>query len=629
MPDLKTFPISAFSDYDVFLFKQGRHFSLYEKLGAHLVSQDGHPGVRFALWAPSAYSVHVIGDFNQWNDQEHPLFPRWDSSGIWEGFIPHLKPGMLYKFAIRLTPDRPPIYKGDPFAFFCETPPKTASVIYDVNFGLKNPFHKIGASHALPMSIYEMHLGSWKKKSSHESLSYLELAKELPPYLVDMGFTHVEFMPVMEHPFFGSWGYQKTGYFAPSSRYGTPEEFSILIRSLHSFGIKIILDWVPSHFPSDEHGLAQFDGTYLYEHQDPRLGFHPDWKSAIFNYGRHEILSFLISSASFWIEKYGIDGLRVDAVSSMLYLDYSRKKNEWIPNVFGGNENLDAMEFLKLLNTYLYHRFPHIDMIAEESTAWPMVSRPTSAGGLGFGYKWNMGWMHDTLKYFSKDPIHRKWEHSQLLFSMCYFFHENFILSLSHDEVVYGKGSLLAKMPGDAWQRFANLRLLYSYMFTHPGKKLLFMGSELGQSSEWNHDGCLQWELLEFSYHQGIQKVIKSLNHLYKSYPAFYLFDHDPKGFEWVHLHDSDQSVIAFLRKGCASDPVCLVISNFTPVVRTNYLLHSWISGKWELIFNSDDEKFQGSNFPVKKYLESVEAPFLHKIVVDLPPLATLVYLHL
>lgn len=601
--------------------------TLYEKFGAHVVEQEGVKGVRFAVWAPNAERVCVAGDFNGWNFSSHPLFNRWDSSGIWEGFIPGLSSGILYKYIITSFKGAQVVEKGDPFAFYSEIPPKTASIVWSLP-SLKKTKKRSSYSHNKPISIYEMHLGSWKKKSFYESLTYRELSQTLPSYLVEMGFTHVEFMPVMEHPFFGSWGYQKTGYFAPSSRFGTPNDFLELIEALQEKNIKILLDWVPSHFPLDSHGLAEFDGTYLYEHEDKRKGFHPDWRSGIFNYGRHEVVSFLLSSASFWIDKYNIDGLRVDAVSSMLYLDYSRQEGEWIPNCFGGNENLEATNFLKVLNEHLYHKYPHIDMIAEESTAWPMVSRPVHLGGLGFGYKWNMGWMHDTLSYFSKDPIYRKWDHPKLLFSMCYFFHENFILSLSHDEVVYGKGSLFSKMPGDPWQKFANLRLLYSYLFTHPGKKLLFMGSELGQIKEWDHDGSLSWELLEKPSHRGIQKIIKTLNHLYQKEPSLHLHDHDTEGFEWVHLHDSDHSVIAFLRKGEETHPPLLVVCNFTPMPRKNYLLHTWMKGTWRLIFSSDSLEFGGSGYPVKEVVISEKGEPFAWMHLDLPPLGALIYQH-
>lgn len=628
MLNTKAKPFSLFTDYDIFLFKQGKHFSLYEKFGSHCVCHEGQEGVYFSVWAPNAKAVHVIGDFNNWNHSSHPMFARWDSSGIWECFIPHLKSGTLYKYFIHSHMGNKEIEKGDPFAFLWEIPPKTASVVWDLDFDWKHSkkSSKPSESYKKPMSTYEIHIGSWKKKSFHESYSFLELASELPKYLCEMGFTHVEFMPVMEHPFFGSWGYQKTGYFAPSSRFGTPQDFMTLIDALHACGIRIILDWVPSHFPSDPHSLINFDGTSLFEHEDPKLGFHPDWKSSIFNYSRLEVASFLISSAAFWCDIYNVDGLRVDAVSSMLYLDYSRKPGEWYPNIFGGNENLESIQFLKDLNEHLYNRFPNIDLIAEESTAWPMVSRPTTCSGLGFGFKWNMGWMHDTLHYFSKDPIYRKYDHPRLLFSMCYYYTENFILSLSHDEVVYGKGSLINKMPGNLWQKFANLRLLFSYLYTHPGKKLLFMGAEIAQWNEWNHDGCLQWDLLQFSSHQGIQELVKDLNTLHKTCPALYELDHDPEGFQWVHLHDSDNSVIAFLRKSSNPLEILLILCNFTPVVREKYEIDKFSDDTWLLIFNSDDLKYDGSLYPVKEILDPKSSPFSSKLEVTLAPLATLIY---
>lgn len=626
MEQVACLPFSKLTDFDIFLFKQGKHFSLYEKLGAHLTQHEGENGVAFALWAPNAKSVFVIGDFNDWNRGSHELFARWDSSGIFEGFIPGVKKGALYKYLIHSHIDDQVIEKADPFSFFWEIPPKTASIVWDLDYQWKHCVIPKKSSHSLPVSIYEVHLGSWKKESFYESLSYQSLAKELPSYLEDMGFTHVEFLPVMEHPFYGSWGYQKVGYFSPSSRFGTPQDFMVLIDELHKKGIKVILDWVPSHFPSDGHSLIRFDGTALFEHDDPKLGFHPDWKSMVFNYGRLEVCSFLISSAAFWIEKYHIDGLRVDAVSSMLYLDYSRKEGEWIPNIFGGNENLEASQFLKVLNEYLYAKFPHIDMIAEESTAWPMVSRPTCSGGLGFGYKWNMGWMHDTLNYFCKDPIYRKYDHTKLLFSMCYYYTENFILSLSHDEVVYGKGSLIRKMPGDLWQKFANLRLLYSYMYTHPGKKLLFMGGEFAQWNEWNHDECLQWDLLKYLPHIGIQNLIRDLNCLYKNEKALHELDHDPKGFEWVHLHDSDSSMIVFFRTAQDNRDKLLIICNFTPVVRENYEITLFSKKKWALIFNSDSIDYDGSSYPVKETLIPKIDPMISHLFITLAPLATLIY---
>jgi len=621
-------PFSLLTDHDIYLFKEGRHFELYKKLGSHLCEKEGKKGVSFAVWAPNAEQVHVIGNFNGWNSFSHPLHVRWDSSGIWEGFIEGIGEGEIYKYRI-IPHGGAPIEKGDPFAFMWEDPPKTASVVWDLSFlwddqswmknrGEKDPYKS-------PMSIYEIHLGSWRRNWDGYSLSYRELAAQLPKYVKELGFTHVEMMPVMEHPFFGSWGYQKVGYFAPSSRFGSPQDFMYLVQELHKEGIGVILDWVPSHFPTDSHGLGLFDGTHLYEHENPQKGFHPDWHSYVFNYGRHEVRSFLISSASFWIDVYKADGLRVDAVSSMLYLDYSRKEGEWIPNEYGGKENIEALSFIREMNGHLYGKFPHIMMIAEESTAWPMVSKPIHIGGLGFGFKWDMGWMHDTLRYFSKTPIHRKYHHSELLFNMYYFYNENFLLSLSHDEVVHGKGSLLSKMPGDMWQQFANLRLLFSYMMTHPGKKLLFMGGEIGQWTEWNHDGSLDWNLLDYPLHRGIFDLLKDLHILYKSHPALYERDFEYDGFEWVSLHDSENSVIAYLRK--SHDEQILVFCNFTPVPRHDYRVGLHLQGCWKQILNSDETKYGGTGH----YLAQ-EAIFTENgyegthLTVTIPPLGAILF---
>jgi 1,4-alpha-glucan branching enzyme len=626
-----TLPYLFITDFDIFLFKEGTHFELFKKLGSHPMVVKETMGTHFAVWAPHAKSVSVIGDFNGWNKHSHPLFLRWDHSGIWEGFIPGVSHGCIYKYFIVSHINDTPLEKGDPFAFSWEIPPKTASVVWDLSYtwneknwdAIKEKKNHLNA----PMSIYELHFGSWQRNSSHHSLSYLEMSRVLPPYLKEMGFTHVEFMPMMEHPFYGSWGYQKTGYFAPSSRYGTPQEFMQLIEALHEHHIGVFLDWVPSHFPSDIHGLACFDGSCLFEHADPRQGFHPDWKSFIFNYTRHEVRSFLISSAVFWLETYHVDGLRVDAVSSMLYLDYSRKHNEWMPNIYGGNENLEAISFLKCLNEYLYAKFPHIQMIAEESTSWPKVSKPTFHGGVGFGLKWNMGWMHDTLDYFSKDPLYRKHHHHHFLFSMYYFFNENFVLSLSHDEVVYGKKSLLSKMPGDDWQKFANLRLLYSYMYAHPGKKLLFMGSEIGQWNEWNHDAALDWYLLQYSPHEGIQKLLKDLNHLYQQHPALYQLDFQYEGFQWLTLHDSDHSVLSFLRKAKHPEETLLAVCNFTPIPRYHYCVEVKEKSSWELLFNSDLNCYGGSHLPHHDVLHtSEEETHIHRLYLTLPPLGALFF---
>ena len=515
---------SLFTDFDIDLFKAGKHFKLYEKLGAHLIEVNGVKGVYFAVWAPTAQTVSVVGDFNYWTQGEHVLNVRWDSSGIWEGFIPEITKGALYKYKIQSNIDGIVTEKADPFALYCEKPPHTASVVWDLEYKWKdeNWMQNRKQNNALdkPYSVYEVHLGSWKRAENNRFLTYLELADDLVKYVKETGFTHVEFMPIMEYPYDPSWGYQLTGYFAPTSRFGKPQDFMVLVDKLHQEGIGVILDWVPSHFPDDAHGLGFFDGSHLYEHPDRRKGYHPDWKSLVFNYGRNEVRAFLISNAVFWLQNYHADGLRVDAVASMLYLDYSREDGEWEPNIFGGRENLDTISFLKEFNEVIYANFDGVQTIAEESTSFPMVSRPTFTGGLGFGMKWMMGWMHDTLEYFQKETVYRKYHQNDLTFSMTYAFTENFMLPFSHDEVVYGKKSLIYKMPGDEWQRFANLRLLYGYMFTHPGAKLLFMGAEFGQTSEWNFENSLDWHLLQYDFHSGIKKLITDLNQLYKSYPV-------------------------------------------------------------------------------------------------------------
>lgn len=623
--------VSLFSDFDIYLFKEGNHFNAYEKLGSHIIEFDGQKGTYFAVWAPNAEKVYVIGDFNGWKPI-HSLAARWDGSGIWEGFIPGVDKGTKYKYYI-ISKYGYCLEKGDPYAFFWEVPPATASIVWDLEYKwndeewMKNRAKKNALNS--PISIYEVHLGSWRRvpEEGNRFLTYRELAEWLPKYVKDMGFTHVEFLPVMEHPFYGSWGYQTIGYFAPTSRYGTPQDFMYLIDKLHQNEIGVILDWVPSHFPDDGHGLRFFDGTYLYEHQDPRKGYHPHWHSYIFNYGRNEVRNFLISSAMFWFEKYHIDGLRVDAVASMLYLDYGRKDGEWIPNKYGGRENLEAIEFLRRLNEAVYEKFPDIQTIAEESTSWPMVSRPTYLGGLGFGMKWNMGWMHDTLFYFSKDPIYRKYHHNQLTFSIWYAFSENFVLPLSHDEVVYGKGSLINKMPGDYWQKFANLRLLFGYMYAHPGKKLIFMGGEFGQWDEWYHEKSLDWHLLEYPQHQGIQKWIRDLNNLYKTEPSLHELDFEPTGFEWIDFSDADHSIISFLRKAKNSKDVILVVCNFTPVARFNYRIGIQFKGRFREILNSDSWIYGGSNCCNGTEVETEHIPFHGKpysLSLTLPPLGIL-----
>ncbi len=628
---------SAFSlltEDDLFLFNEGTHADIHRKLGAHPTRFNGQDGTYFAVWAPDAGTVSVIGTFNDWNADKHPLRPR-GSSGIWEGFVPGVGPGALYKFRIR-SRERPYVVdKADPVGFFHEVAPKTASIVWDLAYewGDDEWMRTRKKRNALdaPISIYEVHLGSWMRvpEDGYRSLSYRELAPRLAEHVHRCGFTHVEFMPVMEHPFFGSWGYQITGYFAPTSRYGNPQDFKYLVDYLHQQGIGVILDWVPSHFPNDEHGLAYFDGTHLYEHADPRKGFHPDWNSCIFNYGRNEVRSFLLSNAIFWLDEYHADGLRVDAVASMLYLDYSRNDGEWIPNRHGGRENLEAIDFIRQVNRAVYARHDDVQTIAEESTAWAMVSRPTDVGGLGFGLKWDMGWMHDTLLYMSHDPIHRRYHHNELTFRMIYAFNENFVLPLSHDEVVHGKGSLLAKMPGDDWQKRANLRLLFGYMFAQPGKKLLFMGDEFGQHDEWRHDATVEWHLLDDPDHRGIADWIAQLNRTYRCEPALHEQDCEPAGFEWVHAHDADASVLAFLRRARNPDDCVLAVCNFTPVPRENYRIGVPTGGTWRELLNSDAQEYGGSGVGnlgrvVAEPIPAQDRPFSLSLV--LPPLGMLLF---
>ncbi len=595
------YDVSLLTAEDFYLFNEGSHYRIYEKMGAHVVESNGTTGTVFSVWAPNAREVSVVGDFNGWTPQSHPLQAR-GLSGIWEGFIPGLGKGTMYKFHIHSTQLAYQIEKTDPVGLFTEKPPRTASVVWDLDYTWNDAafLEKRAALNSLhaPMSIYEVHLGSWMRipEEDNRSLTYREIAPRLADHVNRLGFTHVELLPIMEHPFYGSWGYQTTGYFAPTSRYGTPQDFMYLVDYLHQHGIAVILDWVPSHFPSDGHGLAYFDGTHLFEHSDSRQGFHPDWKTFIFNYGRTEVRSFLMSSAMFWLDKYHADGLRVDAVASMLYLDYSRKEGEWIPNKFGGRENLEAIDFLRRFNLEAYGEHPDIQTYAEESTSYPMVSRPTHLGGLGFGLKWDMGWMHDTLQYFSQDPIYRQYHHSKLTFRMLYSFHENFVLPLSHDEVVHGKGSLIGKMPGDEWQRFANLRLLFAYMFAQPGKKLLFMGCEFGQVSEWSHDHSLDWDVLQYPVHSGLMNWVKQLNRLYRSESALHWFDNDPRGFEWVDCNDAPMSVISLLRKGKDGENPILIACNFTPVPRLGYMVGVPTGGYWKELLNSDGREYGGSN---------------------------------
>jgi len=624
--------VSLLSNHDFYLFNEGSHYRIYQKLGAHVMTVDGQEGTCFGVWAPNAREVSVIGDFNGWDGHAHQLAPR-GNSGIWEGFLPGLGKGTLYKFHIVSQHNGHIGDKADPVGVMHEHPPRTASVVWDLSYDWADSSWMAGRIHKqsghAPMSIYEVHLGSWMRipEDDNRSLSYREIAPKLADYAKRMNFTHVELLPIMEHPFYGSWGYQTTGYFAPTSRYGTPQDFMYFVEHLHQNGIGVILDWVPSHFPSDAHGLAYFDGTHLYEHADWRKGFHPDWNTYIFNYGRNEVRSFLMSSAMFWLDKYHIDGLRVDAVASMLYLDYSRKDGEWIPNQYGGRENLEAIDFLRRFNLEAYKEHPDIVTMAEESTAWPMVSRPTYVGGLGFGYKWDMGWMHDTLSYMQHQPIHRQYHHNQLTFRSLYGFTENFVLPLSHDEVVHGKGSLIGKMPGDEWQKFANLRVLYGYMYGQSGKKLLFMGTEFGQIREWAHDTSLEWHVLQYRVHSGVQKWVEQLNRVYREEAGLHELDNDPAGFEWVDANDSGASVLSFLRKGKSAWDTVLVVCNFTPVPREKYVVGVPFDGYWRELLNSDAGEYGGSNVGNGGGVQAQDIPAHgrpHSLQLTLPPLSVL-----
>ncbi|VTS07450.1 1,4-alpha-glucan branching protein GlgB [Tuwongella immobilis] len=625
---------SLITSDDRYLFNEGNHFHLYEKLGAHPGIVDGVAGTFFGVWAPNAESVTVMGDFNGWNRDSHPLTWR-EHSGIWEAFLPGIGVGEHYKYFVRSRYHGFTAEKSDPFAFRTEVPPKTASVVTDLHYDWNDAewMKTRGERHRAesPISIYELHLGSWRRAPGdyNRPLDYRETAKWLIEHVKRCGFTHVEFLPLMEHPFYGSWGYQTTGYFAPTARYGAPQDLKYLIDQLHQHGIGVILDWVPSHFPCDGHGLAYFDGTHLFEHSNPKEGFHPDWQSAIFNYGRNEVRSFLISSAMFWMNEYHVDGLRVDAVASMLYRDYSRKEGEWIPNVYGGRENLEAIHFLRRLNEAIYAAHPDATMIAEESTAWGGVSRPTYTGGLGFGAKWDMGWMHDTLKYFAQDPVHRKYHHSQLTFRMIYAFSENFVLSLSHDEVVHGKGSLLNKMPGDPWQKFANLRLLYAYMTAMPGKKLLFMGSEFAQWEEWKHESSLDWHLTESGPHAGMMQLVGDLNRLYVNESTLHEWDWKPEGFRYVEANDGDNSVLAFLRFGSWGKPIILCVFNFTPVPRPSYRVGVPCAGYWSEVVNTDATIYGGTGSGNLGGVSSAPIPsqsYGDSIQVNVPPLACVMF---
>jgi 1,4-alpha-glucan branching enzyme len=624
-----SFDASLLTQDDLYLFNEGTHYRLYNKLGAHPLTVNGTHGTYFAVWAPNAAEVAVMGEFNHWDKASHALRSRGDS-GIWEGFISGVGRGTIYKYHIISRYQGYQVDKSDPLALYNELPPRTASIVWDLSYdwGDEQWMATRHTNNALtaPMAIYEMHLGSWMRvpEEGHRHLTYRELAPRLAEHVTRLGFTHVEFLPLMEHPFYGSWGYQTTGYYAPTSRYGSPQDFMYLIDYLHQRGIGVILDWVPSHFPTDEHGLGYFDGTHLYEHADMRQGLHPDWNSYIFNYGRNEVQSFLLSSALFWLEKYHIDGLRVDAVASMLYLDYSRKAGEWIPNAYGGRENLAAIAFLRRFNETIYQEFPAVQTFAEESTAWPMVSRPTYVGGLGFGMKWDMGWMHDTLVYMARDPIYRTYHHNLLTFRMLYAFMENFVLPLSHDEVVHGKGSLLGKMPGDDGQKFANLRLLYGYMYTQPGKKLLFMGGEFGQWREWNHDESLDWHLGQYPPHAGLQRWTEDLNRLYRAEPALYELDTQPSGFEWIDCNDAPASVVSCLRKGRSTDDLVLV-------PRLNYRVGAPRGGFWHEVRNSDAQDYGGSGYGNMGGVEAAPVPWHgrpYSLNLTLPPLAAVFFKH-
>jgi 1,4-alpha-glucan branching enzyme len=623
---------TLFTDHDIYLFKKGSHYKLYDKFGAHSVEKDGSEGVYFSVWAPNAKRVSVIGNFNKWNPTEHVLFPRWDGSGIWEGFIADLTWGTLYKYAVE-TASGEILEKSDPYALSWEQNLQAASLVsttwYEWNDRewLANRWKN--NSLKAPLSVYELHLGSWVRNNDDPELypNYRDIAEKLVPYVKEMGFTHVEFMPVMEYPYDPSWGYQITGFFAATSRFGSPQDLMFLIDKLHQNEIGVILDWVPSHFPGDANGLHRFDGSYLYEHEDPRKGFHPDWKSYIFNYGRNEVKSFLISNAMFWLERYHVDGLRVDAVTSMLHLDYSRNEGEWEPNIYGDNVNLEAKAFLQDFNTAVYKEFgDHIITIAEESSDFPLLTKPVHAGGVGFGMKWMMGWMHDTLDYFKKDPIERKFYHHKLTFASMYMYNENYMMPLSHDEVVHGKASLIYKMPGDEWQKFANLRALYVYMFTHPGAKLLFMGDEFGQTGEWNFTRSLDWHLLQYLVHKGLQTLVKDLNQLYRHEKAFYENQFDSSGFEWLEADDQENSVYIYLRKGKKEDDVLMVVLNLTPRV-LDYTIGVPAGSQWNVVFNSDDEKYAGSGVRADIFKEEEENYKGHQksISINLPPLSGIV----
>ncbi len=624
---------SLFSEFDIELFKSGKHFRLYEKLGSHPMELNGVKGTYFAVWAPTARSVSVVGNFNGWNGHEHRLHVRWDASGIWEGFIPEIGHGEIYKYKIHSNNHGVVTEKADPFGRYCEHPPKTASIIWDADYDWKDKKwmgnRKSKNSLDTPFSVYEVHLGSWKRDADNNFMTYEQLSEDLVAYVKDMGFTHVEFMPIMEYPYDPSWGYQLTGYFAPTSRFGDPAGFKLLVDKLHQAGIGVILDWVPSHFPEDSHGLGFFDGSHLYEHPDRQKGYHPDWKSLIFNYGRNEVRAFLISNAIFWLDQYHVDALRVDAVASMIYLDYSREEGEWQPNMYGNNEYLEALSFIREFNEAVYGSFPDVQTIAEESTAFTGVSKPVQYGGLGFGMKWMMGWMHDTLQYFKKEPIYRKHHQNDLTFSMTYAFTENFMLPFSHDEVVYGKQSLVYRMPGDEWQQFANLRLMFGYMFTHPGTNLIFQGGEFGQTSEWNFQQSLDWHLTQYEVHAGVQALVKDLNKMYKGQPALYEKQFSPDGFQWIDYGDHENSVLTYIRRGHDTKNDLFVVCNFTPAPRENYNVGiPKDSGKIKEILNSDDKKYGGSGMK-SKLTQLIEKPWNGReqsVELTIPPLSIIVF---
>jgi 1,4-alpha-glucan branching enzyme len=626
-------PRNFLTDYDLHLLVEGTHYRAWEKLGAHVIAQDGAAGTHFAVWAPNAIRVAVVGDFNGWDASVH-LLGSTGTTGCWQGFVAGVGPGALYKFDITSRFNGYRMQKADPYSFYFEKRPATSSIVWDIEgypwqdqewMACRRERHRLDA----PIAIYEVHLGSWMRGEDGRFLTYRELADRLAEYVGHMGFTHVELLPVNEHPFDGSWGYQTIGYFAPTSRFGTPQDFMYLVDTLHRHGIGVILDWVPAHFPRDAHGLGFFDGTHLYEHADPRQGEQQDWGTFIFNYGRREVANFLLSNALFWLEVYHIDGLRVDAVASMLYLDYSRKPGEWIPNRYGGRENLEAIDFLKRFNQLVYQEHPDTMTVAEESTAWPMVSRPTYVGGLGFGFKWNMGWMHDTLRYMGNDPVYRSFHHHKLTFSLVYAFHENFVLPFSHDEVVHGKGSMIARMPGDEWRKFANLRLLYGYMYTHPGKKLLFMGNEIGQWPEWQHDTGIAWSHLQYPYHQGVQRWVRDLNTFLRGVPSLHELDTEPAGFAWIDCNDSRQSILSYLRRGRDPRDLLVCIANFTPVPRHNYRVGVPEAGYWEEALNSDAELYGGSGQGNLGGMEATPVAMhgqFQSLNVTLPPLGLVVF---